>query len=100
LNTTDFDDKISGQIVNLLANDGTRIEYSVYFLPYLVIAPIQTLIVIIMLVKIIDVSILSGLVCLLIAIPLQTLTGKILDYLRQEIKFNLLNKIVFNFFFI
>ena len=82
MNTTDFDDKISGQIVNLLANDGTRIEYSVYFLPYLFIAPIQTIVVIILLVKIIDFSILSGLVCLLVAIPLQTLTGKILDYLR------------------
>ena len=82
LSSTEFDDKIGGQIINLLANDGIRLEYSVFFLPYMVIAPIQTIIVIIMLVKIIDVSILSGLVLVLFAIPLQTITGKILDYLR------------------
>ena len=82
MSSTEFDDKVSGQIINLLANDGMRIEVSVLFLPYIFIAPFQAIIVVIILVKIIDVSILSGLACILIAIPLQTITGKILDYLR------------------
>lgn len=75
-------DQLGGQILNMIANDGSRIELSVYFLPYLLIGPIQAIIIIIMLIKLIDLSVLSGLIVMMITIPAQTLLAKIYDRLR------------------
>ncbi|CAF0703150.1 unnamed protein product [Brachionus calyciflorus] len=83
LNLFGSDNQLAGQLLNMLSNDGTKIEYSVYFLAYLIIAPIESIIIIIILVETIDASILSGLVILAISIPIQSLLGKALDRLRR-----------------
>ena len=72
----------SGQIINLLGNDGTRIDNAVLFFPYLLIGPIQSIIIVFLLIKMIDASILSGLILLAFSIPAQALSGKLLDRLR------------------
>lgn len=71
-----------GQLLNLISNDGTRLEFSVYFVPYLIVGPIEAIVITYIMARTIDVSILSGLVVLLIAIPSQTLLGKLFDRLR------------------
>lgn len=71
-----------GQLLNLISNDGTRLEFSVYFIPYLVVGPIEAVVVTYIMARTIDVSILSGLIVLLVAIPTQSLLGKLFDRLR------------------
>jgi hypothetical protein len=66
----------------MIANDGSRIELSIYFLPYLLIGPLQAIIIIFMLVKLIDLSVLSGLIVMAITIPAQSLLAKLFDRLR------------------
>ena len=85
---------LDGQIINLIGNDGTRIENCLLYFPYLFVGPIQALVIIGLLVKMIDVSILSGLVLLLVFIPLQSLLGKLMDrlkYVLQKILFDIFN---------
>nr|UOU03342.1 ATP-binding cassette subfamily C4-4-1 [Brachionus rubens] len=83
LNMSGADNQLGGQLINMLSNDGTRIEYSVYFIPHLIVAPIQSIIIIFILVETIDVSILSGLVIIVLAIPLQSVLGSAMDKLRR-----------------
>jgi hypothetical protein len=66
----------------MLANDGSRIEQSMLFSAFLLVSPMQIIVVIWMLVRKIDVTILGGLVILLIALPIQALLGKLYDHLR------------------
>ena len=66
----------------MLTNDGTKIEYIVYFMSYLIVAPLESLVIIFILIELIDASILSGLVIIAISIPIQSLLGKALDRLR------------------
>jgi ATP-binding cassette subfamily C (CFTR/MRP) protein 4 len=82
LEISSLDGQSSGQIINLLGNDGTRIDNAVLFFPYLLIGPMQSIVVIILLIKMTDTSILSGLILLAFSIPAQALSGKLLDRLR------------------
>lgn len=66
----------------MLSNDTTRIEILTYFIPYLVVGPIETAVITYLLATTIDVSILFGLVIIIVAIPVQTILGKLLDGLR------------------
>lgn len=66
----------------MISNDGARLEMCLYYFPYFVIAPIQALIIVYILVSSINVSILSGMVILIIAVPLQSFLGKLFDILR------------------
>ncbi|CAF0703154.1 unnamed protein product [Brachionus calyciflorus] len=101
LNTSGADNQIGGQLLNMLSNDGTRIEYSVYFLPHLIVAPILSIIIVFILAKSIDLSILSGLLIIALAIPLQSVLGNAIDKLRRitakkcDKRINFLNE-VFN----
>lgn len=74
--------QLGGQLLNMLSNDATRIEFSVYFVPYLVVGPLEAIATAILLTKMIDVSVLSGLVIIAIAIPTQAALGKVLDKIR------------------
>ena len=67
-----------GKILNLLSNDGFRIEGAFIFYHYLLIAPLLTITTAILLTKMVDLSILSGLLLLLIIVPLQSILGKVL----------------------
>lgn len=77
-----MDNYSGGQLINLISNDGTRLEFSVYFVPYLVVGPIQAVAITYIMARTIDVSILSGLAVLVVAIPTQSLLGKLFDRLR------------------
>nr|QNH67887.1 ATP-binding cassette transporter subfamily C member 4 X4 [Brachionus rotundiformis] len=83
LNMSGADNQLGGQLINMLSNDGTRVEYSVYFIPHLVIAPLQSAIIIFILAYTIDISILSGLAIIILAIPLQSFLGNAIDKLRR-----------------
>jgi ATP-binding cassette subfamily C (CFTR/MRP) protein 4 len=77
-----IDAESNGQIINMLANDLSRIEFLLMFMPYLFIGPFEAGVVIFLLVKQVDVSVLSGLIIMAIAIPLQALLGKLYDRVR------------------
>lgn len=72
----------SGQLLNLISNDASRLELVLPFLPYVIIGPIEVIVVIYIMIKTIDVSILFGLVVLAIVLPAQSLLGKVYDKLR------------------
>ena len=76
------DSSSNGQVINLLANDCGRFEGAIIFLPYIILGPLQALIIIAILIKLIDVSILTGLVVLAVAIPSQLLLSKAYDHTR------------------
>jgi ATP-binding cassette subfamily C (CFTR/MRP) protein 4 len=82
LKLSGLDTQSNGQIINMLANDLSRIEFLLMFMPYLFIGPFEACVVIFLLVKQVDVSVLSGLVIMAIAIPLQALLGKLYDRVR------------------
>ena len=69
----------SGRILNLLSNDGTRIEMAFYFIPYLVIGPLLAVAIVILLIEMVDITILSGILLLFIIMPLQSVLGKVLN---------------------
>lgn len=70
----------SGQLLNLISNDVTRFELG--FLAYLIVGPIEVVVIVFIMVKTIDVSILSGLLIFLFVFPVQSLLGKLYDKMR------------------
>jgi len=60
-----------GQMVNLLSNDVNRFDLSVLFLHYLWVGPLQALISMAILLKLIGPSCLAGLSVLILFVPLQ-----------------------------
>ena len=62
-----------GQMVNLMSNDVNRFDFSVIFLHYLWIGPIQTLITAVILYNVIGPSCLAGLAILILFVPLQSI---------------------------
>jgi hypothetical protein len=68
----------------MLANDASRIEQSSLFSVFLLVAPIQVIFVIWMLIKLIDVTILGGLIIMVIALPTQAFLGNLYDRLRYS----------------
>ena len=61
-----------GQMVNLMSNDVNRFDFSVIFLHYLWVGPLQTLISTIILLYVIGPSCLVGLAVLILFVPLQS----------------------------
>nr|UOU03343.1 ATP-binding cassette subfamily C4-4-2 [Brachionus rubens] len=85
LNMSGSGNNLNGQLLNMLSNDGTKLEYIVYFMSYLIVSPLESIAIVIILVKLVDVSILSGLIIIGISIPIQSLVGKIVDKLRRKV---------------
>ena len=79
LSNTNSEGYSSGKILNLLSNDGSRIEQSFHYVAYLVIAPLETIAIILLLSKYVDITILCGILLLIVSIPLQTYLGKVLN---------------------
>jgi ATP-binding cassette subfamily C (CFTR/MRP) protein 4 len=71
-----------GNLVNILSNDCSRVESSVYLMSYLIVAPLEATAVILILVYLIDISVLYGLVVLVVALPVQAVLAKLFDHLR------------------
>ena len=72
----------SGRILNLLTNDSSRVERAFYFYHYLVVGPLQAVAIMILLFELVDFSILSGVLLILVLIPLQSIFGKLSNYFR------------------
>ncbi len=68
----------TGQMVNLVSNDSSRIENSVMFLHYIWSGPFQIIVILLILYKLIGVSVFIGLLIFGLAIPIQ---GKITTWL-------------------
>ncbi|EFX68457.1 ATP-binding cassette, sub-family C, member 4 [Daphnia pulex] len=73
-----------GQMVNIMSNDVNRYDFSVIFLHYLWVGPLQTLISMAILLHVIGPSCLVGLAVLILFVPLQSWMGKVFSKLRLE----------------
>lgn len=75
-----------GQIVNLLSNDVNRFDIGLIFIPYLIIAPIQSIIIIIVLSNYYLglAPTLAGFSVFLFYLPLQAVMGKWFGTIREE----------------
>ncbi|XP_022257889.1 multidrug resistance-associated protein 4-like isoform X2 [Limulus polyphemus] len=73
-----------GQMVNLLSNDVNRFDESVIFLPYLVVGPLQTAVVIAVLWQHLGPACLAGLSVLLLYIPFQGIMERLFSKLRLK----------------
>lgn len=82
MNFYGIDNKLAAQVMNMLSNDATKIEFSVIFMPYLLVVPLEFVAMVIILTEMIDLSVLAGLILVVIFIPIQLILGKALDKLR------------------
>ncbi|XP_058798977.1 probable multidrug resistance-associated protein lethal(2)03659 isoform X2 [Phymastichus coffea] len=73
-----------GQMVNLLSNDVNRLDYSVFSIHYIWIAPIQTALVSYLLYQEVSLSAVGGILFLLIFIPIHGCYGKLVSYLTLK----------------
>ncbi|XP_076312434.1 ATP-binding cassette sub-family C member 4-like isoform X1 [Tachypleus tridentatus] len=73
-----------GQMVNLLSNDVNRFDQSVIFLPYLVVGPLQTVVIIAVLWQHLGPASFAGLSVLLLYIPFQGTMGRLFSKLRLK----------------
>lgn len=95
-----MDGQSGGQILNLLTNDLGRLEYVNLFVSYLFIAPLEAILIIYLLIYMIDVTVLSGLIIMLLVVPTQAICGKIYDHFRRitskkcDRRINLLSEIL------
>ncbi|KAA0202534.1 hypothetical protein HAZT_HAZT002819 [Hyalella azteca] len=74
-----------GKIVNLLSNDVQRFDTALIFFDYLWIAPLQLCLVMVVLSHMFGPTALTGLILLIILIPLQCYMGRVFARLRQMI---------------
>uniref|UniRef100_A0A674ETS6 Multidrug resistance-associated protein 4 n=1 Tax=Salmo trutta TaxID=8032 RepID=A0A674ETS6_SALTR len=84
LSSTAMGKTTTGQIVNLLSNDVNKFDEVTTNLHYLWIAPLQAVVVIILLWYEIGPSCLAGVAVLLFLMPLQTMFGKLFGSLRSK----------------
>ncbi|XP_072399234.1 probable multidrug resistance-associated protein lethal(2)03659 [Diabrotica undecimpunctata] len=89
-----------GQMVNLLSNDVGRFDQAVHHLHYFYIAPIQALIVMVLLYMVVGWTGLLGTLFLLLSIPLQSWLGKktsqfrLKTAIRTDERVRLMNEII------
>nr|QNH67884.1 ATP-binding cassette transporter subfamily C member 4 X1 [Brachionus rotundiformis] len=79
-----LDSKSAGDIINLLSTDTTRIEVGMHFLPYLITGPIQMAIVIIIIYQKVGLTFLSGLLLLLLVVPVKWTVLKQIKKFRSK----------------
>ena len=83
LSMSSFDNTSVGQVLNILANDFNRFDELGHVLIYIVIAPIQSAIVLYIMWQYIGASCLGGLVILFLFIPFQGLMGRLFNRFRS-----------------
>ena len=76
----------AGQIVNLLSNDVNRFDFGLVFIPYLVVAPLQAIIVVVLLSKFyLGLGpTLAGFSVFILYLPFQALMGKWFGNIREK----------------
>jgi hypothetical protein len=75
-------DKVDGLIINMLSTDVTRIEFGTLFIPHLVVSPLAAIAIVVLLVKLVDLTFLNGLVAFVLATPIQTLLAKLISHYK------------------
>lgn len=75
-----------GQIVNLLSNDVNRFDFGLVFIPYLVVAPLQAIIIVVLLSKYYLglVPTLAGFSVFILYLPFQAVMGKWFGTIREK----------------
>lgn len=75
-----------GQIVNLLSNDVNRFDFGLVFIPYLVVAPLQAIIIIVLLSRYYLglAPTLAGFSVFILYLPFQAVMGKWFGTIREE----------------
>ncbi len=71
----------------MISNDCVRVESSILYLPFLIVVPAEVTFATFMLYNCVDRSVLSGLLVIFLAIPLQTILAKIYNHMRLLIFF-------------
>jgi ATP-binding cassette subfamily C (CFTR/MRP) protein 4 len=71
-----------GQILNMISNDCSRIESSIFMLPYLIIGPIQAIIIVIVMVNVVDITFVCGVWVILLTIVIQSALARIFSKMR------------------
>lgn len=66
----------------MIANDCSRIESSVFMLPYLIIGPIQAIIIVIVMIKVVDIAFVLGVSVIFLIVPIQSILAKIFSKMR------------------
>ncbi|CAF0837577.1 unnamed protein product [Brachionus calyciflorus] len=79
-----LDSKSAGDIINLLSTDATRIEYGIYYLPYLITGPIQMVIVIVIIYMEVGLTFLAGLILLSLIVPAKALIARLYNKNRAK----------------
>lgn len=77
-----FDNTSVGQVLNILANDFNRFDELGHVLIYILIAPIQSIIVICIMWQFVDMACVGGMVILFMFIPFQGLMGRLFNRFR------------------
>ncbi|XP_063913159.1 ATP-binding cassette sub-family C member 4-like isoform X2 [Zophobas morio] len=73
-----------GTIINLLSNDVNRFDLAAMHLLQLLVAPIETIVIIYFLYATVGATAVAGIVLLFLFVPFQTLTGKLTTTYRQQ----------------
>ncbi|XP_022166663.1 probable multidrug resistance-associated protein lethal(2)03659 isoform X3 [Myzus persicae] len=84
LSNTSLGETSVGRVVNLLSNDVNRFDRALFFLHFLWIAPLQTIVVTVLLWQELGVSSIFGVATLIMFIPLQVWFGKKISILRLK----------------
>ncbi|KDR24429.1 putative multidrug resistance-associated protein, partial [Zootermopsis nevadensis] len=84
LSKTALGETTVGQAVNLLSNDVARFDKTFLVLAFLVIAPVETMIIVYLLWSRIGISAVLGVVSILLVIPVQAGFGKMISTLRRR----------------
>jgi ABC-type siderophore export system fused ATPase/permease subunit len=74
----------TGHIVNLVSNDVERLLQSIPFLPYLIISPVQLVVIVYLLWDLVGVYALCGAAIYMLFLPLHLTTGRVFHRLRRE----------------
>ena len=84
LSKSSFESTSVGQVLNILANDLNRFDELGHVMVYIVIAPIQSLIVLYIMSQYLGLACIGGMVILFLFIPLQGLMGRFFNQFRRK----------------
>ncbi|XP_076453870.1 ATP-binding cassette sub-family C member 4-like isoform X2 [Babylonia areolata] len=84
LNNSGMSQTTTGHIVNLMSNDVSRFDKGAMFLHFLVIGPLQAIVVLVILWIKLGPSVVGGFVVVLLLIPVQGIMGKMFSKLRHK----------------
>lgn len=82
MNVNDLDSKSAGDVINYLSSDVSRIDFGLYYLPYLLASPIQLIIVIVIVVLEVGPTFLAGIIIIFGTYPIKAIITSSYDSFR------------------